>query len=180
MERGGLMPLYALGNLEPQLADGAWAAPSADLIGDVRLGLRASVWFGAVIRADNTPIIIGAESNIQDGAVCHSVPDAPLTVGERVTVGHQAILHGCTVADDCLIGMGARILNGASIGAECLVGAGALITEGKAFEAGNLIVGVPARVLRPLTEGEKQALRVSAAHYADKAAKYAAELRLQA
>jgi carbonic anhydrase/acetyltransferase-like protein (isoleucine patch superfamily) len=180
MERGGLMPLYALGDLRPQLAEGAWAAPSADLIGDVQLGPRASVWFGAVIRADNTPILIGADTNIQDGAVCHSDPGAPLTVGERVTVGHQAILHGCTLAPDCLVGMGARILNGASIGSECLVGAGALITEGKSFAPGNLIVGVPARVLRPLTDGEKQALRASAALYAEKAAKYAAELRLHA
>jgi carbonic anhydrase/acetyltransferase-like protein (isoleucine patch superfamily) len=179
MERGGLMPLYALGEVRPQLAEGAWAAPSADLIGDVRLGARASIWFGAVIRADNTPITIGADSNIQDGAVCHSDPGAPLIVGERVTVGHQAILHGCTIAADCLIGMGARVLNGATVGSECLVGAGALITEGKAFAPGNLIVGVPARVLRPLTDGEKQALRVSAAHYAEKAAKFAAELRLQ-
>jgi carbonic anhydrase/acetyltransferase-like protein (isoleucine patch superfamily) len=178
MECGGLMPLYGLGELRPQLARGAWAAPSADLIGDVRLGERASVWFGAVIRADNTPILIGAETNIQDGAVCHSDPDAPLTVGERVTVGHQAILHGCTIASDCLIGMGARILNGATIGSECLVGAGALITEGKAFESGNLIVGVPARALRPLTDGEKQALRASAALYAEKAAKFATDLRL--
>src|SRR5918993_4364901 len=107
------MPLYALDDLAPTLAEGAWAAPSADLIGEVRLGPRASVWFGAVIRADNTPILIGEESNIQDGAVAHSDPGAPLTVGARVTVGHQAILHGCTVEDEALIGMGARILNGA-------------------------------------------------------------------
>lgn len=180
MERRGLMPLYALGDLEPQLADGAWAAPSADLIGDVRLGLRASVWFNAVIRADNTAILVGEESNIQDGAVCHSDPGAPLTIGARVTVGHQAVLHGCTIGSDCLVGMGARILNGASIGSECLVGAGALVTEGKAFAPGNLIVGVPARVLRPLSDGEKHALRASAALYAAKAAKYASDLRLQA
>jgi len=176
MERRRLMPLYALGELRPVLAEGAWAAPSADLIGDVRLGVRASVWFGAVIRADNTPIVIGAETNIQDGAVCHSDPHAPLIVGERVTVGHQAILHGCTIADDCLIGMGARILNGASIGAESLVGAGALVTEGKVFEPGSLLVGAPARVLRPLKDREKQALRASAALYAEKAARFAAEL----
>src|SRR3954470_8847335 len=116
------MPLYALGDLTPQLAPGAWAAPSADLIGEVRLGPRASVWFGAVIRADNTPIVIGEESNIQDGAVGHSDPGAPLTIGRRVTVGHQAILHGCTVGDLALIGMGARVLNGAVIGDQCLVG----------------------------------------------------------
>jgi carbonic anhydrase/acetyltransferase-like protein (isoleucine patch superfamily) len=95
------MPLYSLGDVTPQLAPGAWAAPSADLIGDVRLGARASVWFGAVIRADNTPIVIGEESNIQDGAIGHSDPGFALTIGARVTVGHQAILHGCTIADDC-------------------------------------------------------------------------------
>jgi carbonic anhydrase/acetyltransferase-like protein (isoleucine patch superfamily) len=139
------MPLYALGDLAPSLAEGAWAAPSADLIGDVRLGPRASIWFGAVIRADNTPILIGEESNIQDGAVGHSDPDAPLTIGARVTVGHQAILHGCTVEDEALIGMGARVLNGAVIAAQCIVGAGALVTEGKAFAPRSLIVGSPAR-----------------------------------
>ena len=170
------MPLYRLGDLGPSLAHGAWAAPSADLIGDVRLGERASVWFGAVVRADNTPIIIGEESNLQDGSVGHSDPGAPLTIGARVTIGHQAIVHGCTIADDCLIGMGARILNGAVLGPECLVGAGALITEGKQFEGGSLIVGVPARIVRPLTGEEKAALRVSAAHYAEKAARYARDL----
>jgi carbonic anhydrase/acetyltransferase-like protein (isoleucine patch superfamily) len=172
-----LMPLFAIADLAPQLDKGAWAAPSADLIGDVRLGPRASVWYGAVIRADNTPIIIGQESNIQDGAVGHSDPGFPLTIGARVTVGHQAILHGCTIADDCLIGMGARILNGAVIDSECIIGAGALITEGKTFASGSLIVGAPARVVRQLAEAEKQALRLSAAHYAEKAARYAEELR---
>ena len=172
------MPLYALDDLVPTLGEGAWAAPSADLIGDVRLGSRASVWFGAVIRADNTPILIGADSNIQDGAIGHSDPGAPLTIGSRVTVGHQAILHGCTIADDCLIGMGARILNGAEIASNCLVGAGALITEGKRFAPGSLIVGAPARVVRPLTDEETAAIRISAALYADKAAHYAHALRL--
>ena len=172
------MPLYALDDIIPTLAEGAWAAPSADLIGDVRLGARASVWFGAVIRADNTPILVGADSNLQDGAVGHSDPGAPLTIGARVTVGHQAILHGCTIADDCLIGMGARILNGAVLGTECLVGAGALITEGKRFEPGSLIVGAPARVVRPLTDEEKAAIRTSATLYAGKAAHYARALQL--
>ena len=171
------MPLYAIGGVEPTLSQGAWAAPSADLIGDVRLGDRASVWFGAVIRADNTPILVGEDSNIQDGAVGHSDPGVPLTIGARVTIGHQAIVHGCTIADDCLIGMGARILNGAVLGPECLVGAGALISEGKSFDGGSLIVGVPARVIRPLTEPERAAIRVSAAHYAEKAARYAEGLR---
>ena len=173
------MPLYALDDLAPQLGQGAWAAPSADLIGDVRLGARSSVWFGAVIRADNTPILVGEDSNFQDGAIGHSDPGAPLTIGARVTVGHQAILHGCTVGDDCLIGMGARILNGALFESECIVGAGALITEGKRFESGSLIVGVPGRAVRQLTQEEKQALRVSAAHYAEKAARYAEKLRLR-
>ena len=174
------MALYALDNLAPTLAPGAWAAPSADLIGDVRLGERASVWFGAVIRADNTPILVGEASNIQDGAVCHSDPGAPLTIGKGVTVGHQAILHGCTVGDGALIGMGARVLNNAFIGARCIVGAGALVTEGKTYEPGLLIVGSPARVVRALTEQELAMLEMSAAHYAERAQHYAASLRLQA
>ncbi len=173
----GLMSLYRLDDLGPTLEPGAWAAPSADLIGDVRLGARASIWFGAVVRADNTPIVIGEETNLQDGAVGHSDPGAPLSIGARVTIGHQAIVHGCTIADDCLIGMGARILNAAMLGPECLVGAGALITEGKTFAAGSLIVGSPARVVRMLTDEEKAAIRVSAAHYAEKAARYAEALQ---
>ena len=173
------MSLYSIDDIGPSLGDGAWAAPSADLIGDVRLGSRASVWFGAIIRADNTPITLGDETNFQDGAIGHSDPGAPLTIGARVTVGHQAILHGCTIADDCLIGMGAKVLNGAVIGPECLVGAGALVTEGKTFEGGMLIVGTPARVVRPLTDAEKAGLRLSAAHYAEKGAHYARALRLQ-
>lgn len=170
------MPLYRLGELQPQADPSAWAAPSADLIGDVRLGARASIWFGAVVRADNTPIIIGAFSNVQDGATCHSDPGFPLTIGERVTIGHQVILHGCTIGNDCLIGMGARILNGAVIEPQCLVGAGALITEGKRFQSGSLILGAPARRVRQLTDNEKHALRASATHYAEKADRYAAEL----
>ena len=171
------MPLYEIDGVRPQLAEGAWAAPSADLIGDVRLGRRASVWFGAVIRADNTSILIGEESNFQDGAVGHSDPDAPLIIGARVTVGHQAILHGCTIGDGCLIGMGARVLNGAVLGASCLIGAGALVTEGKQFKPGTLIVGSPARAIRALDEEQIALLAMSAAHYADKAAHYAAALR---
>jgi len=171
------MPLYEIGGDRPQLGEGAWAAPSADLIGDVRLGARASVWFGAVLRGDNTPLILGEETNFQDGSVGHSDADFPLTIGARVTIGHQAILHGCTVADDCLIGMGARILNGAVIESECIVGAGALVTEGKRFERGSLIVGAPARVVRQVTDEERKLLRESARHYAEKAARYAAELR---
>ena len=171
------MPLYAIDGAAPHLGEDAWAAPSADLIGDVRLAARASVWFGAIIRADNTPILVGEDSNIQDGAVGHSDPGFPLTIGARVTVGHHAILHGCTIADDCLVGMGARILNGAVLEPECLVGAAALITEGKTFPAGSLIVGSPARAIRQLTEQERRALRLSAAHYVEKAQRYAERLR---
>ena len=172
------MPIYVIGGQSPNIDPTAWVAPSADLIGDVRLAPRASVWFGAVIRADNTPILIGEESNFQDGAIGHSDPGAPLTIGARVTVGHQAILHGCTVHDEALIGMGARILNGAVIGEGCIVGAGALVTEGKLFEPNSLIVGSPARAIRVLGEEQRQILRASAAHYADKAAHYAEQLRL--
>lgn len=172
------MPLYAIDEASPSIGPGAWVAPSADLIGDVRLGARASIWFGAVIRADNTPILLGEESNFQDGAIGHSDPGAPLTIGARVTVGHQAILHGCTIGDEALIGMGARILNGAVIGAQCIVGAGALVTEGKAFEPRSLIVGSPARAVRALTDEQVAMLRLSAAHYAEKAAHYARGLRL--
>lgn len=171
------MPLYAIGDASPTIHPTAWVAPSADLIGDVHLAARASVWFGAVIRADNTPILLGEEANFQDGAIGHSDPGAPLTIGARVTVGHQAILHGCTVGEEALIGMGARILNGAVIGPQCIVGAGALVTEGKSFEARSLIVGSPARAIRALSDQEVAMLRVSAAHYAEKAAHYAADLK---
>ena len=172
------MPLYSIDDLSPTIGPAAWVAPSADLIGDVRLGPRASVWFGAVIRADNTPIILGEETNFQDGAIGHSDPGAPLTIGDRVTVGHQAILHGCTVGNEALIGMGARILNGAVIGAQCIVGAGALVTEGKMFEPRSLIVGSPARAVRTISEEQVAMLRLSAAHYAEKAMRYASALRL--
>src|SRR5690348_5812023 len=131
------MALYSIGGLSPRLGPAVWAAPSADLTGDVRLGARSSVWFGAVLRGDNTPLSLGDETNFQDGSVGHSDAEFPLTIGARVTIGHQAILHGCTVADDCLVGMGARILNGAVIEPECIVGAGALITEGKRIESGS-------------------------------------------
>lgn len=170
------MPLYRLGNLAPLVEPSAFVAPSADLIGEVHLGQRASVWFGAIVRADNTPIVIGEDSNLQDGTVCHSDAGFPLTIGARVTIGHQAILHGCSVSEECLVGMGARILNGALIEPHCIVGAGALITEGKHFESRSLILGVPARVVRRVTSEEIDLLRASAAHYANKARRYAEEL----
>lgn len=163
------MPLYALGDKRPTCHQTAWVAPSADLIADVQLGESASVWFGAVVRADNTPIVIGARSNIQEGAMLHSDPGAPLRIGEDCTIGHHAILHGCTVGDRSLIGMGAILLNHAVIPEDCIVGAGALVTEGKTFPAGSLIIGSPARAVRQLDAQAIAALRVSARHYVEKA-----------
>lgn len=171
------MPLYQLADQQPTLAEGAWVAPSADLIGDVRLGADASVWFAAVIRADNTPIVVGAQSNVQEGAVLHSDPGVPLTIGRGCTIGHQAMLHGCTIGDHVLIGIKAIVLNGAVIGDDSLVGAGALVTEGKSFPPGSLIIGVPARVVRALTPEEMAKLRLNAAGYVAKAGDMAAGLR---
>lgn len=170
------MPLYQFAGLAPTLAADAWVAPSADVIGDVHLGEGASVWFRAVIRGDNTPILIGARSNIQEGAALHSDPGAPLTVGEDCTVGHHAILHGCTIGARVLIGMGATILNRAVIAEDCIVGAGALVTEGKSFPPGSLIVGSPARAVRTLDDAAKAMLLASARVYVAKAQDYATGL----
>lgn len=173
------MPLYALEDRQPLLPEdgSAWVAPSADLIGDVRLEREVSVWFGAVIRADNTPIVVGEGTNIQENAVLHSDPGQPLTLGKGVTVGHQAMLHGCTVGDNSLIGMGATVLNGAVIPENCIVGAGALVTEGKTFPPGSLIVGTPAKAIRELDEAAFAGLRDSARHYQSKKALFARSLR---
>jgi carbonic anhydrase/acetyltransferase-like protein (isoleucine patch superfamily) len=171
------MPLYEIDGQRPALADDVWIAPSADVIGDVRLGRGSSVWFGAVIRGDNTPIIIGANTNVQEAAMLHSDPGAPLTVGSGCTIGHHAVLHGCTIGADVLVGMGAIILNRAVIGAGSIVGAGALITEDKEFPAGSLIVGAPARAVRSLDERAAAMLRASAAHYVQKAAANLAGLK---
>ncbi len=170
------MPLYAIEGRQPTLAADVWVAPSADVIGDAQLGEEANVWFGAVIRADNTPIVVGARTNIQEGAMLHSDPHAPLTIGAGVTVGHHAILHGCTVGDNVLIGMGATVLNNAVIGDDCLVGAGALVTEGKTFPPGSLIVGAPAKAVRVLSPDAIARLRMSADGYVAKARAYATGL----
>jgi carbonic anhydrase/acetyltransferase-like protein (isoleucine patch superfamily) len=171
------MPLYEIDGQRPSVADSAWIAPSAELIGAVVLGEGASVWFGAVIRADNTPITLGARSNVQEGAVLHSDPGVPLTVGEDVTIGHRAVLHGCTIGDRVLVGMGATILNGAVIGDGCLIGAGALVTEGKTFPPNALIIGAPARVARMLDAAAVARLTASAAGYVEKARRYRDALR---
>ncbi|MBJ6120806.1 gamma carbonic anhydrase family protein [Sphingomonas mollis] len=172
------MALYAIDGKRPALpADGsAWIAPSADLIGEVVLGRDVGVWFGAVIRADNTAIVLGDGTNVQEGVMMHSDPGYPLTVGRGCTIGHHAILHGCTIGDDVLVGMGATVLNGATIGDGCLIGAGALVTEGKVFATGSLIVGAPARAVRTLPPEAIGRLRLSAAHYVARAKAYAAGL----
>lgn len=170
------MVCYALGDLAPQLGEGAYVAPGAHVVGRVTLGARASVWFGAVLRGDNDPITIGDDSNIQDGAMIHADPGVPATIGRAVTVGHHAIVHGATIGDHSLIGMGATVLNRAVIGADSIVGANALVTEGKVFPPGSLIVGAPARLVRPLTDAEIAGLRLSAATYVANARRYAAGL----
>ena len=166
------MPIYALAGAVPDLAPESWVAPSADVIGAVRLGAGASIWFGAVVRADNGTIVIGARSNVQDGAILHSDPGAPLTLGEDCTIGHRAVLHGCTIGDRVLIGMGATVLNHAMIAEDCVVGAGALVTEGKTFPPRSLIVGVPARAVKTLTDEQLAGLKLSAAVYVEKAKRY--------
>ena len=163
---------YELDGIFPEIAEGCFVAPNAIVIGKVILEADASVWFGAVLRGDTEPIHIGQGSNIQDGAVLHTDPGFPLKVGRGVTVGHQAMLHGCEIGDGALVGIGAVILNGAKIGEQCLVGAGALITEGKTFEPNSLIVGVPARVLRRLSDAQVMGLKLNSAHYVENAKRY--------
>jgi carbonic anhydrase/acetyltransferase-like protein (isoleucine patch superfamily) len=170
------MPLYAIEGKQPVVGAGVWVAPSADVIGDVHLADTASVWFGAVIRGDNTPILIGAGTNIQESAMLHSDVGSPLTIGTECTIGHHAILHGCTIGNLVLIGMGAIVLNRAVIGDGSIVGAGALVTEDKSFPPGSLIVGSPARAVRALDESTTAMLKLSARHYAEKARAYAAGL----
>ncbi|HEV2082080.1 MAG TPA: gamma carbonic anhydrase family protein [Brevundimonas sp.] len=173
------MNVHALGDKSPRLpADGEyWVAPTATLVGDVILKPGASVWFGAVLRGDNEPITIGEDTNIQENSVLHTDMGEPLTLGRGVTVGHMAMLHGCTVGDCSLIGIGAVVLGRAKIGNNCLVGAGALITEGKEFPDGSLIVGSPARVVRQLEPGQIAALKASAEHYVQNWKRFARDMR---
>lgn len=171
------MPVYKLGDRSPIIASDSWIAPDANLIGAVELRRGASVWFGATVRADNEPIIIGEESNIQDASILHTDEGVPLSVGARVTVGHRVMLHGCTIGEGSLIGIGAVILNGAVIGRGCLVGAGALITEGKVYPDNVLILGAPARIARELTPEQAAGLQLSAAHYVANWRRYARDLR---
>jgi len=170
--------VYALGEHVPHLEDGAYVAANATVIGRVALGRNASVWFGAVLRGDNEPIRVGAGSNIQESAVLHTDPGFPLTLGENVTVGHQAMLHGCSIGAASLVGIQAVILNGAVIGARSLVAAGAVVTEGKVFPDGSLIIGAPARLARPLNEAEQASILEAAARYVERRLEYRALRRI--
>jgi carbonic anhydrase/acetyltransferase-like protein (isoleucine patch superfamily) len=173
------MPLYALGEFRPKLPESGrcWIAPNATLIGRVEVGEDVGIWFGAVLRGDNEPIVLGARSNIQDGVMIHNDVGLPVSIGEGCTIGHHAIIHGCTIGDNSLVGMGATILNGAKIGRNCLIGANALVTEGKEFPENSLIVGSPARVVRTLDEEAIGKLRQSADHYVANWQRYAKDLR---
>ena len=171
------MSLYALDGVAPEIAPDAWVAPGARVIGRVTLAAGASVWFNAVLRGDTEPIVIGAGSNVQDGTICHTDRAFPLTVGADCTIGHMAILHGCTIGEGSLIGMGATVLNGARIGRNVLIGAGALVTEGKEIPDGMLAIGRPAKVVRALSPEEIAGLGRSAARYAANARRFREELR---
>lgn len=166
------MAIYQLDDDIPRIADTAWVADSAQVIGRVELHEGASVWFGAVLRGDNEWITVGRGSNVQDGTVMHTDTGYPLTIGEHVTIGHQAMLHGCTIGDGSLIGIQAVVLNNAKIGRNCLVGAGALVTEGKEFPDGSLIMGAPAKVVGQLTPERFERLRQGALSYAQKADRF--------
>jgi carbonic anhydrase/acetyltransferase-like protein (isoleucine patch superfamily) len=167
------MAIYELDGKAPQLGPGAWVADSATVLGTVELAENASVWYGAVLRGDTEPIRVGRNSNIQDLSVLHADHGLPLTIGDNVTVGHQVMLHGCTIGDGSLIGIQAVVLNGAKIGRNCIVGAGSLVTEGKEFPDNSLIVGSPAKVKRTLDEGEARKLALSAEHYVANARRHA-------
>lgn len=170
------MAVYELDNIAPRMAESTWVADSAQVIGNVELGEDASVWFGVVIRGDTECIRIGRGTNIQDASVLHADVGKPLTIGDNVTVGHKVMLHGCTIGDGSLIGIGAVVLNGAKIGKGCIVGAGALVTEGKEFPDGSMVIGSPAKAVRELTEQQQAGLQLSALHYIENARRFKAGL----
>jgi carbonic anhydrase/acetyltransferase-like protein (isoleucine patch superfamily) len=173
------MNVYNLGAVGPTLPadDEYWIAPNAAVIGNVLLKKNASIWFGATLRGDKEPITVGENSNIQDGSVLHTDPGYPLLIGSNVTVGHMVMLHGCTIGDNSLIGIGSVILNGAKIGKNCLIGANVLITEGKAIPDNALVMGSPGKVMRELTEDQAQGLVDLAGRYVENARRFRAELR---
>ncbi|WP_027135708.1 gamma carbonic anhydrase family protein [Geminicoccus roseus] len=169
--------LYALGDHVPQVHPEAWVAPSAVLIGKVVVEKGASVWFGAVLRGDNETITVGEGSNVQENCVLHTDPGYPLTIGKDVTVGHLAMLHGCTIGDGALIGMCAVVLNGAEVGAGTLVGAKALVGENKQMPGGSLVLGAPGKVARELGEADRERMRQGARVYVERAARFRQEMR---
>ena len=171
------MAVYEVDGKTPQVDSTAWIADSAQVMGHVTLGPDASVWFGCVLRGDTESMTIGEGSNIQDLTVMHADHGLPLTIGKHVTVGHKVMLHGCTIGDESVIGIGAIVLNGARIGKNCLVGAGSLVTEGKEFPDGSMIMGTPAKVVRQLTPEQIEGLRLSAQHYIDNARMFRATLK---
>lgn len=170
------MSLYALGDTRPVIADDAWVAPGCYVIGKVTLGPKASIWFGSTLRGDNELISVGDGSNIQENCVLHTDMGYPLTIGAGCTIGHKAMLHGCTIGKNSLIGMGATVLNGAIVGENCLIGAGALITEGKTIPDGSLVMGAPGKVVRGLDANQINGLKASALHYQHNAARFARDL----
>jgi carbonic anhydrase/acetyltransferase-like protein (isoleucine patch superfamily) len=169
--------IYELDGIRPQIDPTAWIAPTAVLIGNVIVGPNANIWFGAVLRGDNEPIVVGEGSNIQENAVLHTDMGFPLTIGANCTIGHKAMLHGCTIAEGSLIGMAATVLNGARIGAGSLVGAAALVTEGKEIAPGSLVMGAPGKVVRSLDEAARARLLKSAEGYQANARRFAKGLR---
>ncbi len=172
------MTVYALGEVAPQFpGEDYWIAPTAAVMGNVKLLKNASVWFGATIRGDNELITIGENSNVQDGSVLHTDPGAPLTIGTDVTVGHLVMLHGCTIGDNTLVGIGSVILNRARIGKNCLIGANTFIGEGKEIPDNSMVLGAPGKVIRQIDEKMAAVLKGSAQHYVDNWKRYRAELR---
>ncbi|MFA7667015.1 MAG: gamma carbonic anhydrase family protein [Burkholderiaceae bacterium] len=166
------MAIYRLGEHVPSIHPSAWVAESADLIGMIELRENASIWFNAALRGDNEPIVIGANSNVQEGAVLHTDPGSPLTLAEWVTVGHQAMLHGCTIGEGTLIGIQAVVLNGTRIGRECLIGAGAIIGEGKEIPDRSLVLGTPGRVVRQLSDEDVARIRAGTLSYVERARQF--------
>ena len=173
------MPIYALADADLDVEDpeAFWVAPTAVVIGRVVLKRNASVWFGAVLRGDNEPIVVGENSNVQDGSVCHTDIGAPLTIGKNVTIGHHVMLHGCTIGDNSLVGIKATVLNHATIPSYCLVGAHALVTERKTFEEGSLVTGAPARAARKLEDAQRDIFKYSAEHYVENWKRYKRDLK---
>ena len=171
------MTIYALGEDAPQIHDDTWVAPDANLIGKVVMEAGSSVWFGCTIRADHEEIRVGEGSNVQEDCVMHVDAGYPLTIGKECTIGHKVMLHGCTIGDGTLVGMGATVLNGARIGKNCLIGAGALVTENKEIPDNSLVMGSPGKVVREISEDHAQRMRLGALHYQDNMRKFRDQMK---